>query len=39
MKLNNHELLLYTNDNYRENVLKSSNKEEVVQELLGVTNE
>lgn len=34
MKLNNHELLLYTNDEYRENVLKSNNSKDVVKELL-----
>ena len=34
MKLTNHELLLYTNDDYRENVLKSSNSKDVVKDIM-----
>ena len=34
MKLTNHELLLYTNDDYRENVLKGDNGPDEIKNLM-----
>lgn len=39
MKLTNHELMLYTNEDYRENVLKSQAGRESAQDILDDLNE
>ena len=39
MNLTNHELLLYTNDDYRENVLKGNNGPDEIKKLSEDSNE